>query len=172
FFITFFAGLLGAYLVLSGWLSARRRVPEHRAFGWSLGMVNAVNCAALLVLGGIGLSAQGGQIFGFAAGNYLFLAGLSGIAAVGDISIIFRSRVSAPHAIARHLWRMLTGFFIAAGSAFTGPGAKAFPEWVQQSGLLSVPELLIILLMLFYLIRTLLFRRKGRLAQNPSTSLG
>ncbi|MEQ9317363.1 MAG: hypothetical protein RLN72_16045, partial [Henriciella sp.] len=112
------------------------------------------------------------QAFGFAAGDYFFLAGLSGIAAAGDISIVFRTKLSAPHATARHLWRMLTGFFIAAGSAFTGPGAKAFPEWIQQSGVLSVPELLIVLLMLFYLVRALLFRRRARPVPNPSKSPG
>lgn len=172
FFITFFAGLLGAYLVLSGWLAARMRTPEHGPAGWILGLINVANCAALLVLGSIALSAEDGKIFGFAGGNYLFLAGICGIAAVGDISLIVRSRLAAPHAIARHLWRMLMGFFIAAGSAFTGPGAKAFPEWIQQSGILSVPELLILLLLLFYLVRTLLFKRKGRQVRNPLTGVG
>jgi hypothetical protein len=50
---------------------------------------------------------------------------------------------------------MCIGFFIAAGSAFTGPGASAFPEVVQRSGILSLPELTIVLLMLFWLWKTL-----------------
>jgi hypothetical protein len=50
---------------------------------------------------------------------------------------------------------MCIGFFIAAGSAFTGPGAYAFLEVVQNSGILSLPELAIILFVLFWLWKTL-----------------
>ncbi|MEQ9316121.1 MAG: hypothetical protein RLN72_09715, partial [Henriciella sp.] len=51
FFITFFAGLLGAYLVVTGWLAARMRAAEHRWIGWVLAAVSAANSAALLGLG-------------------------------------------------------------------------------------------------------------------------
>jgi hypothetical protein len=50
---------------------------------------------------------------------------------------------------------MCIGFFIAAGSAFTGPGASVFPDAVRNSGVLSLPELTIMLLMLFWLWKTL-----------------
>ena len=50
---------------------------------------------------------------------------------------------------------MCIGFFIAAGSAFTGPGASAFPEAVRDSGILSLPELIIVLLMFLWLWKTL-----------------
>lgn len=162
FFITFFAGLLGAYLVLSGWLTAQSSSgPAKRA---ELGMcvVNAMTFLSLTGLGALALNRADGAMFGFAGENYLFLAGMSGIALVGDISRIVRGSISRKHQIARHLWRMLLGFFIAAGSAFTGPGASAFPEPVQASGLLALPELLILLLMIFYLIRTLVTSRKPK----------
>ncbi len=162
FFITFFAGILGTYLVLSGWFAANRHGSGTRAVPWGLGLVNAANCAALILIGLRALSSSEGEMLGFAGEDYLFLAGMSGIALLLDASLVFRNRLSAKHRTARHLWRMLLGFFIAAGSAFTGPGAKAFPEWAQQSGILSAPELLIMLLMVFYLVRTIFFSSPTR----------
>ena len=50
---------------------------------------------------------------------------------------------------------MCIGFFIVAGSAFTEPGAYAFPEVVQNSSILLLPELAIVLFMLFWLWKTL-----------------
>ncbi|MEO1101142.1 MAG: hypothetical protein AAFW65_04785 [Pseudomonadota bacterium] len=162
FFITFFAGLLGTYLVLSGWLAASRHGSDRGVVLWGLGFINAANCAALILIGLHALSGIDGQLYGFAGEDYLFLAAMSGIAVLLDGSLIFRKGLSAKHKTARHLWRMLLGFFIAAGSAFTGPGAKVFPEPVQQSGILSVPELLIMLLMLFYLVRTIFLSSEAR----------
>ena len=154
FFITFFAGLLWAYLVLSGWLTAQSPSGPAKRAELGMGIVNAMTFLSLTGLGALALSRADGAMFGFAGENYLFLAGMSGIALIGDISHIVRGSISRKHQIARHLWRMRLGFFIAAGSAFTGPGASAFPEAVQASGVLALPELLILLAMLFYLIKT------------------
>lgn len=159
FFITFFAGILAVYLVLSGWAAARSTMKGQRKFILVFALLNAANVLALTVLGASALGSVSGQMFGFAGEDYLFLAGMAGIGLVSDTSLIFRSGLSQKHRIARHLWRMLLGFFIAAGSAFTGPGAAAFPDAVQQSGLLALPELIILLLMVFYLVKTLCFSK-------------
>jgi len=65
---------------------------------------------------------------------------------------------------------MCIGFFIAAGSAFTGPGASAFPQAVQDSGILSLPELTIMLLMLFWLWKTLRRPRPMISGQNGAST--
>lgn len=157
FFITFFAGILGAYLVVSGWLSANRASANHRGLDGVLSALNAMTFVALTAIGMLALAQPDGLMLGFAGANYLFLAGMSGIAAIGDYSRFFRDAISRNHQLARHLWRMLLGFFIATGSAFTGPGASVFPDSIQASGMLSIPEVVILLLMVFYLIRTLFF---------------
>lgn len=164
FFITFFAGLLAIYLVLSGWLTARNRGEKPSVSIIALGLLNAANFSALVIIGTRAISTETGQMFGFAGEDYLFLASMSGVGLLFDASLVFRKTVSEKHRIARHLWRMALGFFIAAGSAFTGPGAKAFPETIQQSGILSAPELLIFMLMLYYLARTLFFPSRRKLA--------
>ena len=157
FFITFFAGVLGTYLVISGWLTANQAAANRPGLDGVLSALNAATFAALASIGTLAFTQSDGLMFGFAGENYLILALMSGIAAIGDVSRAFRNAMSREHQIARHLWRMLLGFFIAAGSAFTGPGASAFPDSVQASGILSLPELVILLLMVFYLMKTLFF---------------
>lgn len=157
-YITFHAGVLGVTLILGGWLTARMRSPQLGGASLAVSAVNALNTAGLIAAGAYALSLPEDRWLGFHAANYFFLSAMAGIAALGDISLIFRKALSDRHRIARHLWRMCLGFFIAAGSAFTGPGAKVFPEAVRNSGVLSLPELIIFVLMLFWLARTLLKR--------------
>ncbi|MEO1243463.1 MAG: hypothetical protein AAFX54_16255 [Pseudomonadota bacterium] len=158
FFITFHAGVLSLTLILSSWLTARTRGPRLGGGSLAAGIANFLNAAGLIAAGAYALSAPDGLLLGFHATDYFFLSGMAGIAALGDISVLVRKTLSDRHRVARHLWRMCLGFFIAAGSAFTGPGAEAFPEAVRDSGVLSAPELTIFLLMLFWLARTLLRR--------------
>ena len=154
-YITFHAGVLGVTLIASGWLAARRRGHPLGRGTATLGIVNGANAAALIAIGFYAQGTPSGAVFGFAAEDYFFLSGMATIAALGDISLLFRKTVSDKYRIARHLWRMCLGFFIAAGSAFTGPGASAFPEAVRDTGLLALPELIIFLALIFWLVRTL-----------------
>lgn len=157
--ITFFAGILGAYLVLSGWMAARGPVRPSAPTFIALALVNLTNLAALFTIGYLALQSGDGLFRGYPAEDYVFLGGMAFVAALADTSLVFRRDLSDRHRIARHIWRMCLGFFIAAGSAFTGPGMTAFPEALQQSGLLSLPELAIGLAMVFFLARRLLSRR-------------
>lgn len=158
FYITFHAGVLALTLILSGWLSARLRNGRASLAMILIGLVNTANAAGLIVAGLQAKASPEGLLFGFGAADYFLLAGMAGVAAAADASLCFRNALSGRHRIARHLWRMGLGFFIAAGSAFTGPGAGAFPDPVRQSGVLALPELVIVALILFWLARTLLKR--------------
>jgi hypothetical protein len=156
-YITFHAGVLALCLLASGWLSARARPRASGPAATLAAVANLLNVLALVIIGGVAV--RSGQPFrGFPGQDYLFLAGMGMTALAGDASLLWRARLGDRHRIARHLWRMCLGFFIAAGSAFTGPGAAAFSEAVRQSGVLALPELAILLLMLLWLARTLFFR--------------
>lgn len=154
-YITFHAGVLGVTLIASGWLTARRRDHPLGGGNATLGIINGANAASLIAIGFYAQGTPSGALFGFAAEDYFFLSGMATIAALGDASLLLRKTVSDKHRIARHLWRMCLGFFIAAGSAFTGPGASAFPKAIRDTGLLALPELLIFLALIFWLVRTL-----------------
>ena len=160
FYITFHAGILGMTLVLSGWLLAKVRTGHRGALLVAIGCVNLLNTAGLVAAGSCALTLPEQTLRGFAAADYFFLAGMAGVALINDLVILLCKTLTYKHRIAQHLWRMCIGFFIAAGSAFTGPGAGIFSEAVRDSGILSLPELTIILLMLFWLFRILF--GKGR----------
>lgn len=153
--ITVHAGILGATLVASGVLAVRIRVRRAKNGFIAIAGLNFINAAGLAFAGWYATTLPGNRLFGFAAEDYFFLFGMAAIALFGDARIIFGAGVSDKHRIAQHLLRMCIGFFIAAGSAFTGPGASAFPEVVRRSGILSLPELTIFLLTLFWLWKTL-----------------
>lgn len=155
FWITFHAGVLGATLVTSGVLAVRIRDQGAKKLFIAVAGVNTLNATALFAAGWYATALPEARLFGFAAEDYFFLFGMAAIACGGDLRMIFWTLISNRHRIAQHLLRMCIGFFIAAGSAFTGPGASAFPEAVQNSGILSLPELTIMLLMLFWLWKTL-----------------
>ena len=161
--ITLLAGLLTAYLIATGVLAARRRSPSNP---WP---------ESLLAITGLGLTVAMGTMAWWAAGSaagtyqgylvvaYAFLGGIAGIGTAFDFWRLARWRqpLERRARVSRHLWRMCIAFFIAAGSAFTGPGASAFPTALRESGVLSVPEPLILVLMLFWLVRT---RLRGKQA--------
>lgn len=155
YWITFHAGVLGATLVASGVLAVR--IHARRAKNWFIAVagLNFLNAAGLITAGLYATTLPEARLFGFAAEDYFFLFGMAAIALGGDVRMSLAAQISNRHRIAQHLLRMCIGFFIAAGSAFTGPGASAFPEAVQRSGVLSLPELTIVLLMLFWLWKTL-----------------
>ena len=155
FWITFHAGILGATLVTGGVMAVRIHTRVVKRWFTAVALLNALNAAALFLAGWYATTLPDARLFGFASADYFFLFGMAAIAFVGDVLMVFGARISHRHRIAQHLSRMCVGFFIAAGSAFTGPGASAFPEAVQNSGILSLPELTIMLLLLFWLWKTL-----------------
>lgn len=162
--ITFHAGILGATLVGSGVLAARIHAPRAKGLFVAVAGVNALNATALFAAGWWATTLPDARLFGFAAEDYFFLFGLAAIAGIGDLRMTLGAEITNRHRIAQHLLRMCIGFFIAAGSAFTGPGASAFPDAIRDSGVLSLPEPAIALLMLFWLWKTL--RRPRPLAVN------
>jgi hypothetical protein len=155
FWITFHAGILGATLVASGVLAVRIRARGAKRLFIAIAGLNSLNAAALFIAGWYATTLPDAHLYGFAAEDYFFLFGMAAIACGGDVRITFGTQISDRHRIAQHLLRMCIGFFIAAGSAFTGPGASVFPDAVRNSGILSLPELTIMLLMLFWLWKTL-----------------
>jgi peptidoglycan/LPS O-acetylase OafA/YrhL len=85
------------------------------------------------------------------------------LAAIGDLSVILRRGIAGTKRIARHLWRMCFGMFIAVGS-FAAQGAKILPPGVGLWVLLA-SMLLILSLMLYWLVRVLFTRWYERAEQ-------
>jgi hypothetical protein len=79
-------------------------------------------------------------------------AALAGFAAACDARVILAGGILGSQRVARHLWRMCVALFIAAGSFFLGQ-PKVFPPFLRGSPILFVPEIAILGLLVFWLLR-------------------
>ena len=117
-------GILTFYLIGTAWLTARRRDGETSRFDWVVLLI-PLALGSLTWLNGLkvvrsGASSQDGVPVGmtFFMGSVMLLAG------VGDVRMLLGGGIHGAKRIARHLWRMCFGLFIAAGSFFLGPSNR------------------------------------------------
>jgi hypothetical protein len=94
-----------------------------------------------------------------------FMGSIMLLAAAGDVRMLLRGGVFGAQRIARHLWRMCFGLFIAAGSFFLGPsnrplrllsavglGQHLSPALFSTS-LYLILSILPLILLIFWLVR-------------------
>ena len=152
---TFFLAIFSAYLVLTGWVSARRNDGEIGLFEKIAFFFVLLNTIALFLFGILesvfGIS-TGGDV---PAGAYFFLAGLAAVFSALDYSVIKRGELIGKYRIARHLWRMCFSMLIASTIFFLG-NSQVLPEVFQHPYFLNTPVLAIFIVMMFWLVRTLL----------------
>jgi hypothetical protein len=158
-------GFLTVYLIGTAWLTARRRDGETSRFDWVVLLIPSA-IGILLWMNGIkvlrsGASSQGGV----PVGMMFFMGSICLLAAAGDVRMLVRGGVAGTKRIARHLWRMCFGLFIAAGSFFLGPsnrplrllsavglGQHLSPA-LFNTGLYLILTILPLVLMIFWLVR-------------------
>jgi len=158
-------GILTVYLIGTAWLTARRRDGETSRFDW-VALLFPLALGILLWMNGIkvlrsGASSQGGV----PAGMMFFMGSICLLAAAGDVRMLVGDGVLGAKRIARHLWRMCFGLFIAAGSFFLGPsnrplrllstvgiGQHLSPA-LFSTALYSILTILPLILLIFWLVR-------------------
>ncbi len=153
FYITIHAGILSMTLILTSWQIVISKGARTQAQFGVIVALSGLNTLGLLAAMGYAFRQPDTVLFGFPAVDYAFLAGIAAVALIGEIRILLKGELSIRQRLAAHLWRMCVAFFIAAGSAFTGPGAEVFPAAVRTSNLLSLPEVAIFCAMIYWLIR-------------------
>ncbi len=117
-------GILTAYLIGTGWLTARRRDGETRRFDWVLLLI-PLTVGILTWMNGLKVVSSGASSpDGVPVGMTFFMGSVMLLAGVGDVRMLVRGGVFGAKRIARHLWRMCFGLFIAAGSFFLGPSNR------------------------------------------------
>jgi uncharacterized membrane protein len=158
-------GILTVYLIGTAWLTVRRRAGETSWFDWIALLIP-------LVIGILGwkngldaLHSPTGEKYDVPAGMHLFMGTICLVAAAGDVRMLVRGGVFGTKRIARHLWRMCFGLFIAAGSFFFGPSNRPLrllssvgigqhlPAALLGTSLYLVLTLLPLILLLFWLFR-------------------
>ena len=113
-------GILTVYLVGTAWLTARRRDGETNRLDWVWLLIPLANGILLWITGVRVLRSGHSSLGGVPVGMMLFLGSVCLLAAAGDVRMLVRGGVFGAKRIARHLWRMCFGLFIAAGSFFLG----------------------------------------------------
>src|SRR5712671_4705867 len=144
-----FGGASALYLVSTGWLTARRREGETTIFDWGALLFGLAVGVPILA---DGLRIVSGSIPpkpGVPVGMILFLGSVVLLAAAGDVRMLVRGGVFGRQRIARHLWRMCFGLFIATGSFLAQRRVIAFFGGPKILLLAALP----LILMIFWLIR-------------------
>jgi uncharacterized membrane protein len=117
-------GILTFYLIGTAWLTARRRDGETARFDWVALLIPLALGILTWMSGFEKMRSPGPPKDGVPAGMHFFMGSVALLAAVGDVRMLLRGGVLGAKRIARHLWRMCFGLFIAAGSFFMGPSNR------------------------------------------------
>jgi hypothetical protein len=155
-----FGGALTFYLVTTGWVTARRHEGETTIFDWGALLFSLAVGVPILA---DGLRIVSGSIPpkpGVPVGMILFLGSVALLAAAGDLRMLVRGGVFGRQRVARHLWRMCFGLFIATGSFLAQRRVLAFLGGPKIMLLAALP----LILMIFWLIRVRFknaYRRKS-----------
>ena len=113
-------GILTFYLIGTAWLTARRKDEETSRFDWVLLLI-PLALGILTWMNGLRVARSGASSQdGVPVGMTFFMGSVMLLAAAGDVRMLVRGGVLGAKRIARHLWRMYFGLFIAAGSFFLG----------------------------------------------------
>jgi hypothetical protein len=155
------AGLLAAYLVYSAMATVKPMPVLGQRFNAAL-MVLAFTCAVTLLHAGVTewldpsvkVVGRPRVVPPLIGGTVILLA------AIGDLSALRAGGLQGSRRLARHLWRMCFGLFVATGSFFLGQ-MKFIPEPVRILPLLFVLAFAPILFLLYWMWRV---RVRGRLA--------
>jgi uncharacterized membrane protein len=155
-------GILTFYLILTAWLTARRRNRETDTYDWALLLI-PLTLGVLTWMSGIRLLRSGATSEdGVPVGMNFFMGMVMLLAAAGDVRMLVRGGVAGTKRVVRHLWRMCFGWFIASGSFFLGQAMKVFPTVVFKSGLMIIPAVLPLVLLIFWFLRVWFGKRYRR----------
>jgi hypothetical protein len=158
-------GILTLYLIGTAWLTARRRDGETSRFDWVVLLI-PLALGILTWMNGIQVVRSGASSQdGVPVGMNFFMGSVMLLAAAGDVRMLVRGGLFGAKRIARHLWRMCFGLFIAAGSFFLGPSnrplrllsavglGKHLSPALFSTGLYLILTLLPLILLIFWLLR-------------------
>jgi len=161
----FGGGVFTFYLILTAWLTARRRDGETARFDWLL-LVIPLALGTLTWVNGIAIVRSGvDPPDGVPVGMSFFMGSIMLLAAAGDVRMLVGGGIAGAKRIARHLWRMCFGLFIAAGSFFMGPSNRPFrllstvglgqhlPMALFSTGVYLVLTIAPLILLVYWLVR-------------------
>jgi len=167
-------GSLAVYMVGTGVLTLRRR-DQSSVWIDVAAMVLALGIAYFsLTIGLRVLHSPSGRINGVPAAPLLVFAGVTLLAALGDLRVIVLRGLQGRQRLVRHLWRMSFALFIASGSFFLGQ-AKVIPKPIRIWPILITLAVLPLVMLIYWFVRvafTKWYRRRGAAFVQPTAAAG
>ncbi len=148
----FAGGALVVYLVFTAYTAVRPLPRMGRPVDVALMLLALALAAGTYARAFTAFRRPGNHIDGVPAGMMLFMATVVLLAAVGDVRMIRAGGVQGTRRLARHLWRMSFGLFIASGSFLLGQ-MHVIPEPIRIVPLLFVLAVSPLALLLYWMWR-------------------
>ena len=156
--VTVVSGTLTCYLILTSWASIAIKKWCNLVYAASIPIAVIIGTTAFL--GGIeAQNASEGLKDGFQAAPYFVFGGLGFFAGVLDLKCLMRARLLRLQILIRHIWRMCMAMLIATSALLLGQ-MQVFPTAIRSESILSIPLLIIILVMTYYINRTRLVQHR------------
>lgn len=157
--VNVFISLFSLYLILTAWLTVRRR-------GGFIGLSERISlfvgvclCAPFAILSAelaLGLPPLFRSAVPFKGPVLVAIYGFTSVlavAVVGDVRLVWLGRISGIARISRHLWRMCLGLSLALGSGFTNGFARLLPGPYHVPPAFFLPQFVPLLLIAYWLVR-------------------
>lgn len=126
-------GAFAAYLIFTGWTAIRPLPGGGRGANIALLVLAGVFAAGGVVQSVVAFERPGTQIEGVPDGMRYFLSTIVLLAAIGDIRMVRAGGLQGTRRLARHLWRMCFGLFVASGSFVAQLVKMTFmPDWTRS----------------------------------------
>jgi uncharacterized membrane protein len=170
--INVFIAVFTLYLVVTGWLTARRGnavagAPEKISLAVSLMLCVPFALLIFQIVTGITLFKSTFIIEGPILIALCVFAAIIAIATIGDLRVVSSGGISGTPRIARHLWRMCFGLTLALGSAFTNGFARLLPGAYHVPPAFFLPQLLMLVVLLYWVVRVQFPGWAGKAATPP-----
>ncbi len=186
-----FAGVLGAirpgqtinifiagftlYLVATSWLTTKRKAmvsgaPEIISLIVSLVLCMPFALIDLQIATGVAVFKSAFKIEGPILIALCVFSVIMATAAIGDLRVVLNHGVSGIARITRHLWRMCFALALTFGSAFTNGFARLLPGPYHVPPVYFLPQLLMLVVLLYWIVRVRFPGWAGQTARAPSNA--
>jgi uncharacterized membrane protein len=144
--------ILTLYLVVTAWVTARRRERKTGLFDRIALLVILTDGFSGMVWGLQAAGGPKGAKDGYPAAMFFIFSSIALLFAAADFRMIRSGGVAGAKRIARHLVRMCLAFLLTLMSFYPGQ-AKLFPAWFRATNLVFIPHVLVIGSLLFWTVR-------------------